>query len=291
MRAAAAKINPVLPPVLVRMLEGRVGSTAMMELLGSSPDIAFERVYPYEHSYLTYLVRLLRQATVRTKARWTMNDLLYGDLSTAGPFPFLPNALDLSSFSCNGLSALWEIVSDSIQDAAAQPPKLYAEKYWGQVVPVIEAGLCPMVIDLVRDPRDMVVSIRAFNEQRSLEMFGRSNAPDDTSHLQRMTIAMGFRLNEMAKALPVPRMTVRYEDLIADTPDVACRLSSFLGVQLDPRATRSRRAEVKRHVTSSSPAASVGRWQSELCPSDVALIERRLSKHMVKFGYELSTTS
>ena len=48
----------LLTPVLVRMLEGRVGSTAMMELLASSPEVALDRTYPFHNSYLTYFVHL-----------------------------------------------------------------------------------------------------------------------------------------------------------------------------------------------------------------------------------------
>src|ERR1700722_19802160 len=110
-----------LTPVLVRMLEGRVGSTLTMELLGSSPAVGFERVYPYEHSYLTYFVRLLKQAASNTGAPWTMNDLLYGEEPTAGPFPFRPRSLDMDAFVTESLAALWRVCSQSLRDSTTTP--------------------------------------------------------------------------------------------------------------------------------------------------------------------------
>jgi len=289
MQGTSTSGQPLLTPVLVRMLEGRVGSTLMMELLGSSAAVAFERVYPYEHSYLTYFVRLLKQAASHTGAPWTMDDLRHSDLITAGPFPFRPRSLHVKEFSAQSLMAMWRIASQSFRDAAPDPLTHYAEKFWGTVSPVIEAHLSPIVIDLVRDPRDIVVSIRAFNAQRSVEMFGRSSASDDVAHLHQVVVGMGFRLREMDEPLPVSRRLLRYEDLVTDVAGSASSLSSFLEVDLDPRAALSRRAEVARHKTSVSAADSVGRWRSELSPTDTEFIERRLGSHMTRLGYPLSS--
>ena len=46
-----------LNPLLILDLGGRSGSTLLMQLLGTSPQIAFDRVYPSEVRYLTYLLR------------------------------------------------------------------------------------------------------------------------------------------------------------------------------------------------------------------------------------------
>ena len=51
-------VEPLVPVVFVAT--GRSGSTLLMELLGTSPDVLFERVYAYERAYLTYLLQWAR---------------------------------------------------------------------------------------------------------------------------------------------------------------------------------------------------------------------------------------
>jgi hypothetical protein len=271
------------------MLEGRVGSTLMMELLGSSPAIAFDRSYPFENSYLTYLVRLLRQAASNTGEYWTVDDLLYSDEATAGPLPFRPTTLDLGSFTTRSLAALWQVLSDSLRDSSPNQLDLYAEKYWGSVAPVLDAGITPIIIDLVRDPRDVLVSIRAFNAQRGGVLFGRSRTADDVEHMHHIVVGMAFRLHELTEPLPVARQLIRYEDLVHDMDGCVATLSSLLNVELDPQSALSYSGNMAHHATSPSAEDSVGRWRNELDPSDIAFIERKLGAHMEKLGYTLST--
>ena len=50
--------RPLLTPLVVNLVEGRSGSTLLMRSL-DHPEIAFDRAYPYEFRYLTYLAHLL----------------------------------------------------------------------------------------------------------------------------------------------------------------------------------------------------------------------------------------
>jgi len=45
-----------LTPILVDGY-GRSGTTALMTLLGSDPRVVFDRRYPFENRYLTYLAK------------------------------------------------------------------------------------------------------------------------------------------------------------------------------------------------------------------------------------------
>ena len=54
-RAPAAEMAATLTPVLLSLISGRCGSTLMMQLLATSPEVAMDRVAPYENNYLTYL--------------------------------------------------------------------------------------------------------------------------------------------------------------------------------------------------------------------------------------------
>ena len=274
----------LLTPVLIRMMEGRVGSTLLMQLLGTSPDVAFDRTYPFENSYLTYLVKLMGTTVSPAPDGWTMEQLLYGDGRMAG-FPFDPESIDRTTFATRGLAALWQAFTHCVQEQEGGPRLLYAEKYWGDVTPVLTAGLAPVVIDVVRDPRDTVASIRAFNAKRGHQGFGRAQSTDDASHLRRLVMGMNLRLSEFELPLPVPHLLVRYEDLSTDLPGQAARLSALLGTDLSPDLVTSNRTAMEHHTTSPSVAASIGRWAADLQPEEAAFIERRMRAHMERLAY------
>src|SRR5207248_591243 len=81
-----------LQPLLVDPLTGRTGSTMMMAILSTSPGIAFDRVYPYESRYVTYLCRFAGQVwgTDTAPQDWNMTQLLEGAPYVIGPLPFTP---------------------------------------------------------------------------------------------------------------------------------------------------------------------------------------------------------
>lgn len=277
----------MLRPVLVRMLEGRVGSTLLMRLLGTAPEVAFDRVYPYEHSYLTYLVRLTGQLAGTPPERDGMLDLLYGSASGVGPLPFpAPDGLDAAELAADALRGAWRGFSGSSHHDPRV--RLYAEKYWGDPAAVVAAGLEPVLIDLVRDPRDVVASIRAFNAKTGRQRFGRAEASDDAEHLRRLVLGMRLRFAEFSAPAPVERIELRYEELVGDLPAQSEWLSRLLGIELDASLARSEAPEMTGHATSSTPEESIGRWRRDLAPEEVAIIERRLGGHMDRLGYARS---
>jgi hypothetical protein len=281
----SAEAPPRLTPVLVRMLEGRVGSTALMRLLATSPEIAFERVYPFEKSYLTYLTRLAGQLSLRPAKAGAMLELVYDSGDHIGPLPFHDGMVDTDELARRSLAALWGSLCCSLTGQPSPAPRYYAEKYWGQMGPLLDAGLRPVVIDLVRDPRDVIASIRAYNARKSHRLFGRPAAADDWEHLRRLVLGMALRLQELGQPLPVPSILLRYEDFVADIPGHAAQLESLLGVALDAGALVSDTEVLQQHKTSQSVEASVGRWRAELAPREVGLIERRLGPAMKRLGY------
>jgi hypothetical protein len=278
-----------LRPILIRLLEGRVGSTLVMQLLGSSDQVWFDRVYPFENSYLTYFTRLVGRISAPRVAEANMVEFLYGDAIRVGPLPFAPEHLSLDDLARDGLRGVWRAFANGVGTATGRPVSWYAEKYWGDVSPVIVAGLDPVVVDLVRDPRDIVASVRAFNAKTGRELFGRARARDDRVHLRRMVAGMSFRLQEFGAELPVTHLVIRYEDLVSDLAGQASRLEDVLGVRLDVASIAEARGEMDHHVTSPSAEASVGRWARDLPAADVQAIERTLGDTMVALGYSLSS--
>ncbi len=278
--------HPGLVPVLVRMLEGRVGSTAMMRLLGTSPEIAFERKYPFESSYLTYLARLVGQLALRPSAPGVMLEIVYQTDERIGPLPFDAHIIEPLALAHRSLAAVWAEFSALLAERSPVPVRYYAEKYWGSAQQLIEAGLRPVVIDLVRDPRDVIASVRAFNRRRSNRLFGRPGAADDSEHFRQLVMGMALRFEQFGQALPVPTAKVRYEDFVTDMSSQAKALGTLLDLHLDPFAVASDTTMLDEHKTSASIESSIGRWKEELLASEVGYIERRLAPFMAQYGYE-----
>jgi Sulfotransferase family len=274
-----------LRPIIVRLLDGRVGSTFMMQMLATSPEIALDRVHPYENSYLTYFVRVVDQMVQPRPPEWRLSVLLYGDPERIGPLPFDLQELHRPDLARESLAGLWSGFSRAMREASPSPVRWYAEKYWGPLDPLVVARLEPVVIDLVRDPRDMVASIRAFNATREGRLFGRAQAPDDKTHLRRLVAGMALRFAEMERTQGVASVTLRYEDVVADPEAASRQVETLIDVTLRPSELPAGRSD---HVTSESPAASVGRWRADLTDGEVGVIERKLGRHMVALGYELS---
>lgn len=261
-----------------------------MALLGTAPEIAFDRVYPFEHSYLTYLTRLVGQIGAPRAPAMDLVDLLYGDAARVGRLPFEPVSLDRVAFASDSLHAVWQAFSVAMRAGADPRPRLYAEKYWGALAPVAAAGLNPIVVDLIRDPRDVIASVRAFNARTGAQRFGRAAARDDDEHLHRLARGMSVRLAEFARPVAGPRLRLRYEDLVSDLPGQAARLGQVLGVRLDPAALSDSATRLRDHRTSPSPAASVQRWRADLTAAEVQRIERALGPRLTALGYPPSTS-
>ena len=78
-----------LKPLLIQSM-GRSGTTLLMQLIGTSPQILFDRVYPFEVRYLTYLLRwahILGQEWDQN-SNWDASANLIPHGQTLGPFPY-----------------------------------------------------------------------------------------------------------------------------------------------------------------------------------------------------------
>jgi len=271
------------------MMNARVGSTLLMQLLGAADGVVFDRVYPYEHSYLTYLARLSEQLG-QTDLRalkfngFVMEDLIYGNSSLLHPLPFEAELVSQTELRLEALNGLWRTFS-KLTLARCPDASHYAEKYWGELQPVVDAGIQPVVIDLVRDPRDVVASQRAFNQRHSGKLFGRPQAESDEQQDRVLIGAIAMRLAEMRATTSASRITVRYEDLLTDTEGTCAAISEVTGLSLDARTANLRSPSTDAHMTSASALESIGRWTRDLDEVTVGRIERRLGTAMAAIGY------
>src|SRR4029077_15017140 len=126
----------------------------------------------------------------------------------------------------------------------------YAEKLAVPAQPLLDADIPLRLIDCLRDPRDVLVSIRAFTAATGVDGFGRRPGEPESRYLPRFVEAFARGLDELTATPPsVDRTIVRYEDVIQDISWLADRLGCWLDVPLDPHVAIRSRTENPHHLT------------------------------------------
>jgi hypothetical protein len=302
---AAADRDEPLVPILVDYFT-RDGSTLMMRLLATSPQIVVGEPYPFERKYFAYLFRWARLLDRRDwpKGSWTGQSL--GSLvqeeraAFLGPPPWLPRELmqppggepAMSEYS---FDMVWREFSRRARAHSGDRAdvRYYAEKHM-DTRKVDLSQLPPVkVIVLLRDPRDTYVSIRSFDRKRrdaghkGPAMWG----VDAKSREERLAWFIDRQRDRMRWIVELLRSdeipVVRYEDLVGDLPGVAGRLESWLGVSLDPSPVAKDKKMRSAHVSAASPESSVGRWRRELPRWLVRKFSDEIGDEMGELGFEV----
>ena len=129
-----------------------------------------------------------------------------------------------------------------------------------------EAGIACKVLHLVRDPRDVVVSINAFDALRGTFGFGRTADQSDREYLDFVVGVMRSSLRETLDQVGRPgHKLVRYEELVGDLAGAARRARRMAG----RRRERSLRPGARGRATTpfdQFPAGVVGRPLAERAP-------------------------
>ena len=261
-----------------------------MQLLATSPEIVFDNRYPSEYRFLSYFARM---ATMMTEPfdehrHAGVTPFFFGDEQQWGPIPFRSEVLDTGALQVPLLRSMWEAWSET---ARAHHPGLrwYAEKLAVEIDPISDAAIPLCVVDLVRDPRDVLASIRAFTAATAVDGFGRAPGMDERDYVEQFIATFADGLARMSQPRPagVEGLVIRYEDLVTDLGSEAERLQDWLGVQFDPARVEASQHLYAHHTTSASPAASIGRWRHELSDDDAQAVTGGLGELLRPFGYQL----
>jgi hypothetical protein len=285
-----------LTPVLVDYF-GRDGSTALMALLATSPDVVIDEKYPYERRYFTYLWRWSRLLS-RTEwpgALWTKDDVVSISQEQGqalfGPPPWLPRELlgpggEGAAISRRFFELAWAELSRRAGEAVGEDgptPRYYAEKHvntW--MVDLRELPPLRLIV-LLRDPRDAYASIRAFEEREPATSFGIQDAWTGADRLEGILDRHRHRLRWIAGLLDEGRVPViRYEELSGNLPRVAGRLERHLDVELDPDAVGEELAA--RHGSSARDGSA--RWRRDLDPQTAERFTSELRPELHAVGFE-----
>lgn len=275
----------------------------MMQLLGSSDEVAFDRIYAFEHAYLSYLLQWSRipergkpetDHWNRTKMEKPRLAQLFG---VVGGLPWGERELlaDEELWPV-ALRQIWLAFSRVAATAHEQrhgvAPRYYAEKSPVWVSRELRGVLATRRIHLVRDPRDQWLSIMAFNKQRGTRRFGvrAVDTPEGFAarFADRQRRVLRTALAERNR--PQARL-VHYEQLILTPDRVVDELGGWLQLHLAPDRLSTQAEHYRHHMTASDAQASVARWQRELPGRLRRIFDDALGDELAALGYPAGTSS
>jgi hypothetical protein len=298
--------EPRRQPILITTF-GRTGSMLLMRLLSSHPEVLSYKPYRFEQRIASYWIDALLTLSnpvsfLRGVAPQVGVDDAMWWIGTEAPMPWPlrdepvqewlgGEAVEaLAIVSQQRIDALYEQIAATI---GAGDERFFAEKS-NLRVSAVAAELYPegRELFLVRDFRDMLCSVFAYNEKRGVTGFGRAQVGTDTEYIERL----GGWAASLARAWERRQdraHVVRYEDLVLDPEPALAGLLRHVGVDSSTETIQEMLdrlgeeiPELREHPTSPSAGRSVGRWRSELSPELSAACDEAFGPVLELFGYE-----
>lgn len=300
--------SPQIRPIVVTCL-GRSGTTWLMRMLRHHPEIVVYEKHPYEQTFAKYWMHMLR---VLSQPADSINsyepETFHNEIWHLGynPFHDIQIAHEPASrewFGREYVERLARFAQTSVDEwyarvARAQgqaAPAYFAEKHqWPNYIPVLIWELYPDAkeIFLVRDFRDMVFSILAFDRQRGYSGFGRPEGRSDEDYVRMELREMALNLRKSWVTRRDRAHLVRYEDLVRHPHETAKGILEYLELDTSPdrigqllAAGSVESEELRLHRTSQKAEESIGRWRREGDESFRELCNEAFADILDDFGY------
>jgi hypothetical protein len=279
-----------------------------MRLLAEHPGIVTDRTYPYEvtpvRNWMQFLGELGLPSAEAQPFSFSSLEPLDPNWRVGPAFSdaslLLPPELH-ESFGGRFIEQAADFFRRSAEECYREmglrqdkpAPLFFAEKHQPYHVPGIVWEFYPRAreIFLVRDFRDMLCSIMAFNRKRNRADFGRSLAETEEQYI----LNIGEKARRLLKAWKNRRdraCLVRYEDLVSQTPKTLAVILRYLGLpasqaQIDGMIDRASEDTpvFQDHRTTPSAIESVGRWRRDLSPELQAICQDAFGTTLAEFGY------
>jgi hypothetical protein len=292
-------------PLLMTTL-GRSGSTLLMTLLSLHPQIvAFDPANDDSRPFAYQLEAAMAMTSPASRMR-LLDSAVQGEGWWLGRDALPVEALARLDEPLRELllgAPVERLLRSAITQAAAFAGELgaalertdvryAAEKSGPAHLPRLIRELCADARELflVRDFRDVLASMLAFNAKRGYDAFGREHVEDDEQFVRwqagiAAALAAGWRERGDGALL------VRYEDLVADVPAAFTRVLDYLGLDSAPSLVGDvvdrahAQLDLIPHRTTQDARASSGRWQRDLPPALQQLANEAFSGPLEELGY------
>ncbi len=304
--------DPQLQPLIVTTL-GRTGSTWLIHLLASHPAVTAYRPFSFEPRAATYWIDIL--TSLSEPASYTQQ--VEGEVHYPSPWWLGSGTRMTSELLPDGELSRW-LGSDHVAELAAfaqqridavylqvaalgtGEPRWFAEKCLpdGNVSQLLQE-LYPegREIFLVRDFRDMLCSIRSFNEKRGNAAFGFSGPGAEESYVVDVLAPSVENLADQWRDRSGKALLVRYEDLILHPAPTLRSVLEQAGLDSSEervddmlaRASQPIPGMTMHRTSSGGQEESVGRWQRELEPRLQEVCDQAFAGALAEFGYEPAT--
>jgi hypothetical protein len=277
-------------------------------LLEAHPAIVAYKPFDYELRVISYWTKALLALGSPTSYLQVLGARLSSDrwwLGDGGSLGVHPDALLSSALGRESVDRLAEFGRSRVRETYAALAeasnkldyKLFAEKVPPER-PVVEATswMHPGAkrIYLFRDPRDMALSILAYNERTNTVDFGRERVRSDEEFLEEVEKSVAQLLELHDSDASASSLLVRYEDLIRDPHRALSQMFSGLGVDASEDAVRAvidrasaELPRMKHHRTAPDARSSVGRWRRDLSPAQQELWTDKFARVLTALGYDL----
>jgi hypothetical protein len=133
----------------------------------------------------------------------------------------------------------------------------------------------------------------AFNAKRGFQGFRRGSADSDAEFIAENLGGSATALARAWESRSGRAHLVRYEDLIQRPAETVESLLGYLGLEASPAAVEAmlqtltdRAPQSEGHRTVADPAASIGRWRTDLNPELQQVCEQTFGPALRAFGYE-----
>jgi hypothetical protein len=299
--------QPRLDPLVLTTL-GRTGSTAVVRMLAAHPEVLAYRPFEYEPRVATYWMDVFRALSDPAAYRrqlaptGTIDGAWWLGQSTPLPRPINDPGLEpwLDTTAIGELAAVAqeriERLYTEVAAAQGRPhASFFVEKYRADLVPELMLELYPGAreVMLVRDFRDMIASMFAYNEKRGRQGFRRDRAASDRDYVLNDVGVSVAALAEAWRSRAGRAHLLRYEDLMLRPEDTVRSLLAHLGLDAGPSALDAmvgslfdRDSGSEGHRTVLDPRESIGRWRRDLSDEVAAACAEALGPSLETFGYE-----
>jgi hypothetical protein len=306
--------RPAFRPVIQRG-HGRTGSTYLSHLLAQHPELLCYRPFVHEPRIAAYWLEVLWNLGRPTSYLSALSPELHRELWwLGGGRDAAPTTIDMVELRDDAVRAglggeavrrLAAFARDRIDDFYARVARaegkdganVFAEKTLErrghEPLRALMDDLYPdfREVLLVRDPRDMLCSMLAYDEKRGYAGWGRRPEQDVDDFVVQLHEDL-LRMMETHRAKGSGSLLVRYEDLVLDPAATLARVLEHVEVDAGTRTIADvlagAREEVEGmafHRTTASAADSIDRWRRDLDPERAERVSAVFADTLGALGY------